>query len=516
MRNGLWTKGLVVGIIILFVGTSIVPGINGDNENKNTSEQSKNSTTDWWPMFHHDLNHSGYSSSKAPNLKLRFWTFSTNLGVYASPSVVDGRVFIGSTDGYFYCLNASTGKEIWQYDFYASQYSPSSAAIVNNKVYFGGLNGYIYCLNSSNGLEIWNVSVRTPVPSSILSSPAIVDNRVYIGGGLNHSVFCLDALTGNEKWRFDSNYSDWGSPVVVNGKVYINNEDGLLCLNALNGSLISSITEKWFASSHTIIDGKIFIGSEDNNVYCLDADTLEEIWSFKTNDTVESTPAVAYGKVYVGSDDDILYCLDEETGNLSWIFKTGGDVKSSPGVADDKVFVGSDDSSLYCINAHTGNLIWKDETGNAIASSPAIANGIVYVGSKDGTIYSYRGGEFKIQFVKPLPGCLYIRDHKILCINLILRAMIIGPISVTVNAYDTEFGIKNVAFFYSGKQENVSSHPYDDDNYIWYWPAWRGLRPFVIGGLLNAVATNNLNQSIAVEKPIQIIRIGGYGGIIWP
>jgi outer membrane protein assembly factor BamB len=515
MKKSWVKKSLVVGIMILFIGTGVFPTLKGDSEINNNFEQSEKSTTDWWPMFHHDINHTGYSSSKAPNLKLRLWTASTNLGLYASPSVVDDRVFIGSTDGHFYCFDALIGNIIWQFDFYGNQRSPSSAAIVNNKVYFGGVNGYIYCLNASNGAVIWSVFIQTPVPSSILSSPAVVDGRVYIGGGLNDSIFCFDAETGNEIWRFNANFSDWKSPVVVNGKVYINNEDELFCLNALNGSLIRRVAEKYFISSPTIINGKIFLGSGDNNVYCLDADTLEEIWRFHTGDSVESTPAVAYGKVYVGSDDDTLYCLDEETGNLSWTFKTGGDVRSSPAIADDKVFVGSDDSNLYCINAITGNLIWKDGTGGAIASSPAVANGLIFVGSTDGKVYSYRDGEFKIEWVKPLPGGLYIIDHRIVYIKLILRSLIIGPISVTVNAYDTIFGIKNVTFYYSAKAVNVSSQPHDGNNYVWYWHSWID-RPVVVTGVLKAVAINNIGQSLAVEKPIQIVRIGGRGGIIWP
>ena len=72
------------------------------------------SASDDWPMFHHDLTRTGYSTSiPSATSNTVLWNFTANTVVSASPTVVDGRVYIGSDGGVAYCLNASDGSEIW-------------------------------------------------------------------------------------------------------------------------------------------------------------------------------------------------------------------------------------------------------------------------------------------------------------------------------------------------------------------------------------------------------------------
>jgi outer membrane protein assembly factor BamB len=58
-----------------------------------------------------------------------------------------------------------------------------------------------------------------------LGSVAIKDGVLYIAdySGLVH---CLDAKTGKRHWVYDMLSASWGSPLVVDGKVYIGDEDG--------------------------------------------------------------------------------------------------------------------------------------------------------------------------------------------------------------------------------------------------------------------------------------------------
>ena len=51
---------------------------------------------DWWPMFRHDIIHTGYSTSSAPNTNNVLWSYTTDDVVCSSPSVVDGKVYVGS------------------------------------------------------------------------------------------------------------------------------------------------------------------------------------------------------------------------------------------------------------------------------------------------------------------------------------------------------------------------------------------------------------------------------------
>src|SRR5262245_27304171 len=90
------------------------------------------------------------------------------------------------------------------------------------------------------------------------------------------------------------------------------------------------------------------------------------LWKFKTGAAVRSSAAIAGNRVFIGSNDGSVYCLDLAGGNKVWSFKTGVAVESSPLVLDGKVFVGSADAFLYALDAATGKLLWKYQTGDKI------------------------------------------------------------------------------------------------------------------------------------------------------
>jgi outer membrane protein assembly factor BamB len=69
---------------------------------------------------------------------------------------------------------------------------------------------------------------------------------------------------------------------------------------------------------------------------------------------VYSSPAVANGVVYVGSDDNNTYALNATTGAKLWNFTTGSGVFSSPAVANGTVYVGSVDGNVYAIGNAAG------------------------------------------------------------------------------------------------------------------------------------------------------------------
>ena len=115
----------------------------------------------------------------------------------------------------------------------------------------------------------------------------------------------------------------------------------------------------------------------------------ELIWKYDQFASVYSSPAIANSRVYVGSDNGYLYCLNANTGELIWKYGTNGEIRSSPAVAKNRVYVGSYDDYIYCLNADTGELIWKYRTRDSVYSSPAVAKNRLYVGSNDGFIYCF-------------------------------------------------------------------------------------------------------------------------------
>jgi eukaryotic-like serine/threonine-protein kinase len=73
------------------------------------------------------------------------------------------------------------------------------------------------------------------------------------------------------------------------------------------------------------------------------------VWSYKTEDAIDSYAAVANGVVYIGSKDDYVYALNAHTGEKIWTYKTGADVESFTSVANGVVYIGSNDYYIYAI-----------------------------------------------------------------------------------------------------------------------------------------------------------------------
>ena len=101
-------------------------------------------------------------------------------------------------------------------------------------------------------------------------------------------------------------------------------------------------------------------------------------------------PVIADGLLYYGSSaDDKIYCLDAATGEQRWTFFTEGPVRLAPTIAEGHVFVGSDDGHAYCLDAKSGKLIWKTQLGpkdyripgnSRIISRWPLRTGIVVIG----------------------------------------------------------------------------------------------------------------------------------------
>jgi outer membrane protein assembly factor BamB len=198
--------------------------------------------------------------------------------------------------------------------------------------------------------------------------------------------------TNQTLWTYTTGGIVVSSPAVVDGKVYVGSADNnVYCLDHATGALIWNYTTSGIVySSPAVADGKVYIGSGDThsitglgNVYCLNAANGAYIWNYSTPNPVGSGPAVVDGKVYIGSSDKNVYCLDAATGALIWNYTTGVAVYGAPAVANGKVYIGSYDNNVYCLDASTGAYIWNYTAGGDIAGAPAVADDKVYVGSYD-------------------------------------------------------------------------------------------------------------------------------------
>ena len=115
------------------------------------------------------------------------------------------------------------------------------------------------------------------------------------------------------------------------------------------------------ASYEPVVMGQLlFLGSQnDGSVTAYDTTTGEERWKFYTEGPVRCASACWRGKVYTGSDDGYLYCLDAQTGKVVWKFR------GAPSDRPDKRQLG---------NGHLVSF-WP------VRGGPVVADGVVYFGA---------------------------------------------------------------------------------------------------------------------------------------
>ena len=171
-------------------------------------------------------------------------------------------------------------------------------------------------------------------------------------------------------------------------------------------------THDEIVSSPAIVNGVVYVGSNDGNLYAIDRQTGTQKWKFTTESRVNSSPAVANGLVYFGSYDGNFYAVSADTGKLQWKFRNAGERRyaathlhgslpagetmpdpfdvylSSPAVWNGAVYFGSGDGNVYALDAATGSLKWKFKTGDVVHASPAIVDGKLYIGSWDSYFYA--------------------------------------------------------------------------------------------------------------------------------
>jgi len=328
------------------------------------------------PMFRGNLQHSGvYNAVGVPKLNGLKWKFHTNGRVISSPAVVNGTLFVGSTDGNLYALDTASGAEKWK--FTTKSWIVSSPAVASGLVYFECYDDNFYAIDAATGQLKWKFQTG--------------GEKRYAGKHLHQLQPAAETMP--DPWDFYLS-----SPSVWNGAVYFGSSDGnIYALDANSGTL------KWkfptgdvVHSSPAIADGTLYIGSWDTYLYALDATTGREKWRFKTGDDpdihnhvgIQGSPAVAGGVVYFGSRDSFAYGVDAGTGKQLWKFSTDGSwVNNSPVVQEGKVYFGTSiPGFLHAVDGKTGASIFKLPTGTPVFASMAIAQGILYVGNFGGTL----------------------------------------------------------------------------------------------------------------------------------
>ncbi|MBT7951144.1 MAG: PQQ-binding-like beta-propeller repeat protein [Gammaproteobacteria bacterium] len=166
----------------------------------------------------------GISVAEVPHLKLDWaFAFPGETRTVGQPTVVGGRIFVGTYTGKVYSLDAKSGCLYWVFD---TNDSVRTAITINNvgnfgkakyAAYFSDSTGNTYAVDAANGKPIWKTRVETHPNGRLTGAPQLFDGKLFVPVASNEataaaspdykccthrgSVVALDAVTGAIIWK---------------------------------------------------------------------------------------------------------------------------------------------------------------------------------------------------------------------------------------------------------------------------------------------------------------------------
>jgi Tol biopolymer transport system component/outer membrane protein assembly factor BamB len=220
------------------------------------------------------------------------WTFETEHGVWATPLLLDGTLYITSLDHHVYAVDAQTGEQIWRsQDLNGAVPSPATHDAKRGLLYVSTLNSQVYALNVADG-SIENVFNAA---DWVWGEPTLYDDTLYIAD-LSGGVYAIDADDwDNVLWKTPEQATAGGvrAPLLVTDThVFAAGGDGYLrAFDRENG------TQLWKApgggseafgalySRPVYMSGLVVVSPMNNQeIYLLayDAEDGSPVWRFPT------------------------------------------------------------------------------------------------------------------------------------------------------------------------------------------------------------------------------------------
>ena len=281
----------------------------------------------------------------------------------------EGKIFVTSGFGVLRCIDARTGRDIWQKNL--------GMPVVNAPVVSGGRifvsthDNHFYAFAESDGRQLWE-NQGIPESAGILASTnAAVSGETVIAPYTSGEIFALRAQNGQVGWTDVLSRSGHvtalsalddiaGRPVIDRGVVYAISQSGLMAAFQIN--------------------------------------TGERLWSRDIGGI--QTPWAAGDFVYVIDNNARLICLTRKEGRVRWIHqlpqyenpekKADPIIWAGPVLVSDKLIAVSSNGYAEAISPYDGKLTGRVDIPDGTTIAPVVANGIMYLYTSDAELVALR------------------------------------------------------------------------------------------------------------------------------
>ena len=232
---------------------------------------------------------------------------------HADTVIVRDTLYIGSFDGFLYCINSLNGKLLWKFKTIGDRFFPKgeiqkAVLIKGDDLYFGSRDYNLYALNRITGTGLWN---RKEAGSWIIATPFEKNGKLYYGTSDSHSFYAVNSFNGEVHWKKPLNMRVYGTA----------------------------------ASFDTLI----FSGCFNGFLYGFDEQTGKIAWNFQTMGSKEKYDSV-YDTTGQFRKDFVMYSKDEKISlQAEQKILALGSIISSPVISDGVIYFASTDGNLYSV-----------------------------------------------------------------------------------------------------------------------------------------------------------------------
>lgn len=285
-------------------------------------------------------------------------------------------------------LSACTGADV------ASSWPALTVDAEHNTAYLA-YNQSVYAVDLATGMQVWKFPVKSSKGETFYSSPILAPDGQLVAGSYNDTLYSINTGTGEANtWNFKAKHRLIASPLVADNVIYVPVADGRLYALDMNFKPIWStpFLAKGAIWSQPVPDGEcqcIFVASMDHHLYAINKQNGSVIWSKDLGGALVGTPTLGPdGKLYLGSFNNEMFTIDAATGNIIGTpFTAEGWIWGGPALSDGRLYFGDVKGNFYVVNTQDGTSKTSKVDG-AIIGTPLIISDTVYVTTEAGNLYT--------------------------------------------------------------------------------------------------------------------------------
>ena len=243
------------------------------------------------------------------------WGFAESLLVLGDLLIVTpgGECFMAA-------LNKKTGKTVWKSGpFGAAHYSsPIHVVYKGVPMIINGAGGGIIGIHAETGKILWTNEFASGNMANV-PTPAFSDGYVFWAVGYGKGGICLklsvsgDRVTATEVWRTQDIRTQYGGYVILDGYIYGNNMYEWSCVDLKSGKTMWG-AEGVRKGSITYADGMLYLYGIDKGQIALAAASPKELklvgnFNVAGKGPSRAHPVIVGGRLYLRYDEN-LYCFN--------------------------------------------------------------------------------------------------------------------------------------------------------------------------------------------------------------